>query len=103
MNMSRNARVGAWCTSLTDRVVDVSPTESQQIGRVGSKGLEIDLNANPFRGLNLIAGYSYNETRNLKGADNFYAEKGRAPGGQGPQKLVCEPAEAAELYGQFLL
>ncbi len=82
------ATVSVYDIKVTDRVVDVTPTESQQIGRVHSKGLEVDINANPFRGLNLIAGYAYNQIKNLKGAHNFYAEEGRAPGGQGPQNLA---------------
>lgn len=57
-----------------------------QRGKVSSKGFELDLNANPVTGLNLIAGYSHNHTQNISsnGAD-FYTEQGRAPGGQGPQ------------------
>ncbi|KAA0994178.1 TonB-dependent receptor [Dyadobacter sp. UC 10] len=60
-----------------------------QGGKVGSKGFEIDLNAHPVKGLSLIAGYSYNETKVMSGDENdFYAQPGRAPGGQGPQNLV---------------
>ena len=57
-----------------------------QSGEVGSTGYELDITANPITGLNLIVGYSHNETKNLKGKDgDFYGEPGRAPGGQGPQ------------------
>jgi iron complex outermembrane receptor protein len=60
-----------------------------QGGKVGSKGYEIETTANIFAGFSLIAGYSHNETKNLKGlAGDFYAEPGRAPGGQGPQNQV---------------
>lgn len=62
---------------------------SIQGGKVGSKGIEIDLNANPVSGLNLIAGYSHNETKVIAGnKGDFYSEPGRAPGGQGPQDLA---------------
>lgn len=62
---------------------------SVQGGEVGSKGYEIDIIATPVKGLNLVAGYSHNETKNLEGVTgNFYTEPGRAPGGQGPQDQV---------------
>jgi iron complex outermembrane receptor protein len=60
-----------------------------QGGEVGSKGFEIDVTASPLLGLNLVAGFSHNETKVTKGdPDNFYLEAGRAPGGQGPQDLA---------------
>lgn len=60
-----------------------------QGGTVGSKGFEIDMNANPAPGLNLIAGYSHNSIKILKGnSDDFYNEPGRTPGGQGAPDLA---------------
>jgi iron complex outermembrane receptor protein len=60
-----------------------------QGGKVGSKGFEFDITANPVKGLNLIAGFSHNETKNLEGNEaDFYGEPGRVPGGQGPQDQV---------------
>jgi len=60
-----------------------------QGGEVGSKGFEIDITASPVLGLNLVAGYSHNETKVTKGEpDNFYLQTGRAPGGQGPQDMA---------------
>ena len=57
-----------------------------QGGKVGSKGYEVDITANPTRGFNILAGYSHNETKNLEGNEgDFYGEPGRVPGGQGPQ------------------
>ncbi|HEX6225189.1 MAG TPA: TonB-dependent receptor [Chryseolinea sp.] len=62
---------------------------SIQGGEVGSKGFELDVTANPLPGLSLIAGFSHNETKNLKGNEgDFYGEPGRVPGGQGPQDQV---------------
>jgi iron complex outermembrane recepter protein len=62
---------------------------SIQGGEVGSKGFELEVTANPLSGLNLIAGYSHNETKNLEGvADDFYSGPDQAPGGQGPQDQV---------------
>lgn len=60
-----------------------------QGGKVRSKGFETDITANPVTGLSLIAGYSYNDIKVITGApDDFYAEPGRSPGGQGPQNLA---------------
>jgi iron complex outermembrane receptor protein len=60
-----------------------------QGGEIGSKGFELDLTANLTPQFSLIAGFSHNETKNLKGNDgDFYGEPGRAPGGQGPQDQV---------------
>jgi iron complex outermembrane receptor protein len=57
-----------------------------QRGKVGSKGFELEANANPAPGFNLIAGYSHNHSQILSGdGADFYNEKGRSPGGQGPQ------------------
>ena len=66
-----------------------NPRNAIQGGKAGSKGFELDLNANPVSGLNLIAGYSYNETKVIAGdREDFYSEPGRSPGGQGPQNLA---------------
>lgn len=66
-----------------------NPMNSTQGGKFGSRGFEIDLNAHPTQGLNIIAGYSFNHTKVLEGnKDDFYSEPGRAPGGQGPQNLA---------------
>jgi iron complex outermembrane receptor protein len=59
-----------------------------QGGKVGSKGFELEVNANPATGLNLIAGFSHNESKVLIGDPSgidFYNEPGRGAGGQGPQ------------------
>lgn len=60
-----------------------------QRGKVRSRGLEVDVKAYPLAGLSLIAGYSYNDIKIVNGDKNdFYAEPGRNPGGQGPSNLV---------------
>ncbi|MDJ1505617.1 TonB-dependent receptor [Xanthocytophaga agilis] len=66
-----------------------NPRSVTQGGKVGSKGFELELTANPLRGLNIIAGYSHNETKVIAGDQtDFYSEPGRSPGGQGPQNLA---------------
>ncbi|MEO8582927.1 MAG: TonB-dependent receptor, partial [Flavitalea sp.] len=60
-----------------------------QGGKAESKGAELEISANPFKGLNLIAGYSHNDTKVVKGDENdFYSTPGRSPGGQGPNDLL---------------
>ena len=60
-----------------------------QGGKVGSKGFELDIVANPLTGLNLIAGFSHNKTKVISGdPEDFYSEPGRVIGGQGPQNLA---------------
>ena len=62
---------------------------SLQGGKVESQGFEIDLSASPIDGLNLIAGYSHNESKVLEGdAANVWLETGRRPIYAGPTDLV---------------
>jgi len=82
---------------VADRVVGDPNNFYNQLqgGKVSSKGVEVDLSANPLKGLSFIAGYSYNESKVVSGnKDDFYSEPGRSPGGQGPQNL-------ANLWGTY--
>jgi iron complex outermembrane receptor protein len=66
-----------------------NPNNSKQGGKVGSKGIELDLHANLVEGLSILAGVSHNRMKVLEGnKDDFYNEPGRNPGGQGPQDLA---------------
>jgi len=66
-----------------------NPNNSLQGGKAESKGLEIDLRANPVAGLSLIAGYSHNESKVLEGDDkNVWLETGKRPIYAGPKDLV---------------
>lgn len=62
---------------------------SLQGGKSKSKGIEVDLNANPVNGLNIILGYAYNESRIVKGGgiDDVFAEEGIRPIWAGPAHL----------------
>jgi iron complex outermembrane recepter protein len=85
------ATLSVYDIKVSDRVYPdpTNPNNSVQGGKVGSKGFELDMNATPITGLNLIAGYSYNETKVLEGnGSDFYSQPGRNPGGQGPQHLA---------------
>ncbi|MFT3936699.1 MAG: TonB-dependent receptor [Chitinophagaceae bacterium] len=73
-----------------------------QRGKVHSKGFEIDINANPAPGFNLIAGYSHNSTKVASGdGTDFYNEEGRSPGGQGPQDQANLWATYKFLHGKL--
>ncbi|WPU96118.1 TonB-dependent receptor [Mucilaginibacter sabulilitoris] len=81
-----NVTVSYYNIKVSDRVYSTQNGSSVQGGAVRSKGFEIDANANPAPGLNLLAGYSHNSNKVVEGdATDFYNEPGRAPGGQGPQ------------------
>lgn len=64
-------------------------SRSLQGGKSQSKGFEFDLNASPVKGLNIIAGYSYNDSKVTKGdTDNVWLEEGKRPMWSGPENLV---------------
>lgn len=65
-----------------DRVVqDKMPGSFIQNGTQYSKGFEAEVNANPFTGFNIVAGYAYNDSK-WKNASAAY--KGRRPTSTGP-------------------
>ncbi|HEY9262651.1 TonB-dependent receptor [Chitinophaga sp.] len=83
--------VSVYDIKVSDRVMPdpVNVHDYTQGGKVGSKGIEFEVSANPINGLNILAGYSYNDTKIISGAkDDFYGQPGRNPGGQGPQHLA---------------
>lgn len=82
-----NATISYYDIKVSNRVTQIvgNINDYDQRGKVHSKGFEIDLNANPAQGFNIIAGYSHNSTKIAEGiGTDFYNETGRAPGGQGP-------------------
>lgn len=56
-----------------------------QDGDMYSKGFEVDITANPIAGLSLIAGYSYNDSKNKKTDPSI---EGRRTVSAGPKNLV---------------
>jgi iron complex outermembrane receptor protein len=55
---------------------------------VESKGIEINLTANPVDGLNIIAGFSHNNSEVIEGDEaNIWLETGRRPIYSGPSDL----------------
>lgn len=59
-------------------------TYNVQDGTQISKGYEVDITANPLAGLNLVAGYAYNDSKLTKADSNF---DGLRPAGSGPEKM----------------
>lgn len=45
---------------------NVNTNLKELVGGTKGKGIEIDINANPIKGLNILAGYSFNETKITK-------------------------------------
>lgn len=69
-------------------VLRTDPTDANyqiQDGTQRSKGLEVDLTANPFPGLNLVAGYAYNDIKFTKGDPSV---QGLRPALSGPGTTV---------------
>lgn len=70
-------------------LVTSNPMYSTQGGEAQSKGFEFDLNASPLKGLSIIAGYSYNESKITKGDEaNVWLDQGKRPFWAGPKNLV---------------
>ncbi|MGC3945501.1 MAG: TonB-dependent receptor [Chryseolinea sp.] len=62
---------------------------STQGGTVRSKGVEFDITANPVNGLNLLVGFSSNDSKVTKGDEgNIWLENGKRPFWAGPKNLV---------------
>jgi iron complex outermembrane receptor protein len=74
-----------------DRVMGdpTNPNNSVQGGEIESKGFEIDANVDILPGLNVLAGYSYNESEVLAFVgDDVFLPVGRRPVDAGPKHLA---------------
>lgn len=63
---------------------DDATNYSVQDGTQISKGVEVDITANPFTGLNLVVGYAYNDSKYTKADASI---DGLRPAGSGPDKM----------------
>ena len=70
---------------VSNTVMSTGPLQYTQGGKNYSKGFEAEINANPFPGFNIIAGYSLNSSK-LTDGDAEY--EGRRSEGAGPKNLV---------------
>ncbi len=73
--------------SVTNTTMDdaAHPGFSTQAGTQLSKGVEMELIANPFIGFNIIAGYAYNDSKITQGAANV---QGLRPATAGPARMA---------------
>ncbi|KIO78586.1 TonB-dependent receptor [Pedobacter lusitanus] len=62
-----------------------NPTYQIQDGNQKSRGVEIELTANPFPGFNIIAGYAYNDSKFIDAAPSV---EGLRPALSGPDKMI---------------
>lgn len=70
-NNRLNATLSYYDITVKDRVITdpESPFNRIQGGEVTSKGFEVEINANPVKGLNIRGGYSFNDSKTTK-SDN---------------------------------
>jgi len=62
---------------------------SSQGGTVESKGIELDITASPVQGLDILLGYSHNESEVTEGNDgDIWLETGKRPFWAGPKDLI---------------
>ncbi|MFT3704995.1 MAG: TonB-dependent receptor [Agriterribacter sp.] len=60
-----------------------------QGGKSRSRGIELDINANPLPGFNIMVGYAYNYSNVLRGElENIWFEQGKRPIWAGPKNLA---------------
>lgn len=87
INNKVTATLSYYDIKVTNTVLQVAPNEYTQGGERTSKGFEASVVASPVNGLNIIAGYSYNDSRLDKAAegDDFV---GRRPESAGPQNMA---------------
>lgn len=65
-----------------------NPRNLIQGGRSRSRGVEVDITANPVEGFNILVGYSYNYSNIMEGElKNIWFEEGKRPIWAGPENL----------------
>jgi len=96
-----NATISYYDIKVKDRVITDPNSLFNKIqgGKVESKGIEIELNANPIKGLNIRAGYSYNDSETTK-SDNLEILNKR-PLEAGPESLYHAWANYELTSGKF--
>lgn len=80
------ATVSYYDIRVADKVRTLGPNDYVQDGENYSRGFEADITANPVQGLNIIAGYSHNDSKVTKTDATDYL--GRRPEEAGPKNLV---------------
>lgn len=70
---------------VSNTLMSVGINDYTQGGKNYSRGVELEVNANPFPGLNIIAGYSKNKSKLTEGLADY---EGRRDEGAGPEDLI---------------
>jgi iron complex outermembrane receptor protein len=84
-NNKLSATASYYNITVENIVLSPTPTTYVQGGEQRNKGFEASITASPVTGLNILAGYSYNDSRLVEGDADF---KGRRPESAGPQNLA---------------
>jgi iron complex outermembrane receptor protein len=75
---------------------------SIQGGESQSRGFEADLSSSPLAGWNILAGFSYNNSKITKGdTNNIWLEEGKRPMWSGPENLINLWTTYTFQYGVF--
>lgn len=85
-NDKLSAGFSYYTVKVENTVLQITPEEYVQEGEQNNSGFEATITANPIQGLNIIAGYSYNQSK-LENANGNEFE-GRRPESAGPRNLA---------------
>lgn len=85
LNEKFSASFSYYNIKVSDIVINVAQDVYSQGGKQLSQGFEGSIIASPLSGLNLIAGYSYNDSKLTEGDADF---EGKRPESAGPKNLV---------------
>lgn len=83
-----SATVSYYNIRVDNMVRQIAPQEYIQDGANYSRGFEASVIAAPLPGLNIIGGYSYNQSKIVKAGASHYQEAGRRPEEAGPKTLI---------------
>jgi iron complex outermembrane receptor protein len=88
LNNKVTATLSYYDIKVSNTVLQVAPDLYTQGGERYSRGFEASLAANPIAGLNIIAGYSYNESKLTNGDPTDTSFNDRRPESAGPQNMA---------------
>lgn len=87
LNNHLTATFSYYNVEVSNTVLQLSPEDYLQDGKQKNKGFEASVSANPIEGLNLIAGFSYNDSK-LTDAEPGNDFANRRPESAGPRSLA---------------
>lgn len=99
LNDKLTAGISYYNVKVSNTVLQISPEEYVQEGEQNNSGFEANITTNPIEGLNIIAGYSYNDSK-LENANGNEFE-GRRPESAGPRNLANLWASYKFLQGKL--